>query len=162
MKFINKKQIFLRINSLLILLIGIFLPINHNQFIQAKKSEQIFIEIENNSVQEDKWVEKECEVTMYTLKECGKSPKHPFYGITASGAKVLEGRTIAASPEIPFETEIKISGFENSFVVEDRGGMIKTYRGRWPGALKIDIYTKDKDGALEWGRQKVKCRILDN
>ena len=109
---------------------------------------------------EEKWEEKEFEVTMYTLDECGKSPNHPWYGITASGEKVLEGKTVAASPEIPFGTKIEIPGFEHTFSVEDRGAMIKTHRGKWEGTPKIDIYTENKDWALEWGRQKVKCRIL--
>jgi len=106
------------------------------------------------------WVEIECEVTMYTLDECGKKPTHPEYGITAHSHQVLEGRTVAASPEIPVGTMIKIPGLKNIFQVEDRGSAIQTEKGRWPGLVKIDIYTKNKRWALDWGRRKVTCDLL--
>lgn len=73
---------------------------------------------------------------------------------------MLEGKTVAASPEIPFGSKVKISGFKNIFVVEDRGGKIKTNKGYWPGLIKIDIYTTDKEWAFSWGRKRVKGKIL--
>lgn len=134
--------------------------------VQAPISANTVISNENieNPQDELQWVEKECEVTMYTLAECGKSPKNPWYGITSSGTTASEGRTVAASPEIPFDSKIMIEGLnsENAFKVEDRGGMIKTKRGKWPGIEKVDVYTTSKAKAVEWGRRRVKCKISYN
>jgi len=149
-----KKRIFyLQIGLLLI--IGLFLPI-----LSIQGQNETVKNAVNLSLAEQNWEEKEFEVTMYTLDECGKLPGHPAYGITTSGKKVAVDRTVAASPELPFGSEIKIPGFDTTFVVEDRGGMIKTYRGKWKGVVKIDIYTTDKEEALRWGRRKVKGEIL--
>lgn len=94
----------------------------------------------------------EFEVTAYTLAECGKTPDHPLYGITASGAKVKEGHTIAAPPDIPFGTKIYIPYFDTIFTVEDRGGAIKGDR--------LDVYMKDVSEALEFGRRRLDVIIL--
>ena len=45
-------------------------------------------------------------------------------GVTASGIKVQEKRTIACPPEFPFGAKIKIEGM-GTYVCEDRGGAIK-------------------------------------
>lgn len=149
-----KKRIFyLQIGLLLI--IGLSLPI-----LSIQGQDEAAKNTAGLSLEEQDWEEKEFEVTMYTLDECGKLPSHPAYGITTSGKKVAAGQTVAASPELPFGSKIKIPGFDTTFVVEDRGGMIKTYRGRWKGIIKIDIYTNSKEKALKWGRRKVKGEFL--
>ena len=93
-------------------------------------------------------------ITKYTLhpSECGKTPDHPQYGITASGKYVTEHQTIAMGKQIPFGTKVKIEGFNETFIVEDRGGAIKD--------LCIDIYTLNRADALKWGRQYRKVWIL--
>ena len=72
---------------------------------------------------------------------CGKND-----GITASGTKATENRTIAADPDIfPYGTVLLIDGEE--YVVEDCGGMIKGKR--------LDIYFDSHEDAVEYGRQIV-------
>jgi len=63
-------------------------------------------------------------------------------GITATGAPVVEGRTIAVDPRvIPYGTQVIIGG--HVFTAEDCGGAIKGNR--------IDIYVNDHQKALELG-----------
>lgn len=73
---------------------------------------------------------------------CGKDPSDPDYGITATGTKATEGRTIAVDPSvIPLGTHVVIDGVE--YVAEDTGGAIKGNR--------IDIYISDHDRAYALG-----------
>ena len=70
---------------------------------------------------------------------CGKTD-----GITASGTKATEGRTIAVDPNvIPFGTEVIING--HTYIAEDKGGAIKDNR--------IDVYFDSHQDALEFGVQ---------
>lgn len=63
-------------------------------------------------------------------------------GITATGAPVIEGQTIAVDPKvIPYGTEVIIGG--HVFTAEDCGGAIKGDR--------IDIYVNDHQHALALG-----------
>lgn len=63
-------------------------------------------------------------------------------GITATGAPVVEGRTIAVDPKvIPYGTQVIIGG--HVFTAEDCGGAIKENR--------IDIYVNEHEKALELG-----------
>ena len=63
-------------------------------------------------------------------------------GITATGTKATEGRTIAVDPEvIPYGTIVIIDG--HTYVAEDCGGAIK--------GNKIDIYMDSHRAALEAG-----------
>ena len=72
---------------------------------------------------------------------CGKSD-----GITATGTKATQGRTIAVDPKvIPYGTEVIING--NTYVAEDCGGAIKGNR--------IDVYFDTHEAALQFGRQVV-------
>lgn len=97
------------------------------------------------------------EATAYTAgpESTGKTPGHPAYGITKSGTTVHEGRTIAVDPElIPLRTTVEV-WYEGSkmgdYVAEDTGRLIK-------GCI-IDIFVKDLDRALEWGRRQVEVRV---
>lgn len=94
------------------------------------------------------------EVTAYTLGEesTGKSRRSKNYGITASGEMVKENHTIACPKSLPFGTEIEIHYFDNTFTCLDRGGAIKEGR--------LDVYMKDLDAALEFGRRKLKVHII--
>ena len=75
-------------------------------------------------------------------KCCGKWAD----GITATGTKATEGRTIAVDPKIiPLGTKVIISGHE--YIAEDTGGAIKGKR--------IDIYFESHTAALEWGVQNL-------
>jgi len=92
-------------------------------------------------------------VTAYTAgkESTGKSPGHPEYGITASGAKVKENHTVACPPSMPFGTKLYIPYFDQHYVCEDRGGAIKEG--------KLDIYMEDLDKALEFGRRKLQVKV---
>ncbi len=82
------------------------------------------------------------------VKCCGKSD-----GITASGVKARENRTIAVDKRIiPLGTSVIINGKE--YIAEDTGGAI---RGN-----KIDIYFDSHEQALEWGRQIIEIEVLFN
>lgn len=79
--------------------------------------------------------------------ECGKSD-----GITASGLKVAEERTLACPPNFPFGTKIAISGM-GVYRCEDRGGAIK--------GNHIDIYMETKGEAFAFGRRNLEAEIVD-
>ena len=82
------------------------------------------------------------------VKCCGKTD-----GITATGTKATEGRTIAVDPnKIPYGTEVNIEGV-GVRVAEDCGGAIKGNR--------IDIYFNDHQSALNFGRQTKEVTILN-
>lgn len=72
-------------------------------------------------------------------------------GITASGIKVQEKRTIACPPEFPFGAKLEIEG-QGTFVCEDRGGAIK--------GNHIDIYVKTKKEAFAFGRQNLMAKVV--
>lgn len=78
--------------------------------------------------------------------ECGKSD-----GITASGLKVKENRTLACPPAYPFGTKIKIEGV-GTLICEDRGGAIK--------GNKFDIYMETKKQAFAFGRQNLEAEVV--
>ena len=88
---------------------------------------------------------QEVTLTAYTasLEECGKTD-----GITASGAQVTQGRTIAAD-HLPFGTLVEIDG--NIYTVEDRFGGDYTD--------KIDVYFENYEDAIEFGRQRKTVKI---
>ncbi|MFD1957247.1 ubiquitin-like domain-containing protein [Paenibacillus thailandensis] len=87
-------------------------------------------------------------LTAYTAdtESTGKDESHPQYGITASGTKVEEGRTIAVDPDvIPLGWWVYIEGigFRRA---EDTGGAIT--------GNKIDIYFDSSSYAVKFGKKK--------
>jgi len=78
--------------------------------------------------------------------ECGKSD-----GITASGVKVKENRTLACPPGFPFGAKIKIKGMR-TYVCEDRGGAIK--------GNHFDIYMQTKKQAFAFGRRNLLAEVV--
>ena len=79
-------------------------------------------------------------------KCCGKTD-----GITATGTKATQGRTIAVDPKvIPYGTKVVING--NTYIAEDCGGAIKGNR--------IDIYFDSHDEALQFGVQYADVHIV--
>ena len=90
---------------------------------------------------EPEYITKTFKLTAYCpcMQCCGKTD-----GITASGTKATEGRTIAVDPNvIPFGTEVIING--HTYIAEDKGGAIKDNR--------IDVYFDSHQDALEFGVQ---------
>ena len=88
---------------------------------------------------------QEVTLTAYTasVEECGKAD-----GITASGTKATQGRTIAAD-HLPFGTHVEIDG--HIYTVEDRFG------GGYTD--KIDIYFDNYMDAINFGRQQRIVRV---
>lgn len=78
--------------------------------------------------------------------ECGKSD-----GITASGTKVQENRTLACPPAYPFGAKIAIEGY-GVYTCEDRGGAIKNNH--------FDIYMETKTQAFAFGRRNLTAEIV--
>jgi 3D (Asp-Asp-Asp) domain-containing protein len=95
------------------------------------------------------------EVTAYTVYEesTGKSPDHPAFGITASGKRVQAGKTAACPPSMPFGTRIEIEGVGER-VCHDRGAAITEGR--------IDVYMPELNDALEFGRKRLKVRVVND
>ena len=79
--------------------------------------------------------------------ECGKSD-----GITASGLKVKEKRTLACPRAYPFGTKVKIDGY-GTYTCEDRGGAIK--------GNHFDIYMKTKKEAFAFGRRNLEAEVVN-
>lgn len=79
--------------------------------------------------------------------ECGKSD-----GITSSGLKVEEKRTLACPPSYPFGTKISIEGV-GVLRCEDRGGAIK--------GNHFDIYMETKGEAFAFGRRNLVAEVIE-
>lgn len=97
----------------------------------------------------------EFEITYYTAdpESTGKSPGHPEYGITASGATVKEGQTIAADWDVlPVGTRVYIEGIGER-IVEDTGGLIIN--------KCIDVYVEDVEVARQLGRHKADVWLVE-
>lgn len=94
-------------------------------------------------------------LTAYTagFESTGKTPSHPAYGITSSGAKVKENHTIAVDPDvIPMGSLVYIEGV-GIRKAEDTGSAIK--------GARIDVYIPDLKTALKFGVKKnVKVYVL--
>lgn len=97
--------------------------------------------------------------TAYTasLKDTGKAPGHPLFGITATGIKAKKG-IIAVDPKvIPLHTRVyvKIEGSTPDYgyaIAADVGGAIK--------GNKIDLYYDSQDYVNRFGVKRVKVYIL--
>ncbi|HHV43335.1 MAG TPA: hypothetical protein GXX57_01530 [Firmicutes bacterium] len=92
--------------------------------------------------------------TAYTagFESTGKWPGHPAYGLTFTGTRATEGRTIAVDPAvIPLGSWVYIEGY-GLYHAEDTGGAIKGNR--------VDIFMEDYDRAISFGIQEVKVYLL--
>ena len=101
----------------------------------------------------------EFKITHYCAcsKCCGKAESDPWYGITATGTKATEGRTIAVDPKvIPYGSQVLIryaDGTEHVYTAEDCGGSIKNSR--------IDVYMADHQAALVEGVKSAEVFIIE-
>lgn len=95
-------------------------------------------------------------LTAYTAgaESTGKSPGDPGYGITASGARVSDGVTIAVDPRvIPMGSRVYIEGIGYR-IAQDTGGAIKGNR--------IDVYIESLNEARLFGvKRNVKVMLVN-
>jgi 3D (Asp-Asp-Asp) domain-containing protein len=96
-------------------------------------------------------------LTAYTAgkESTGKTPSHPAYGITYSGSRAEEGRTIAVDPNvIPLGSVVFIDGI-GIRKAEDTGSAIRGSR--------IDVFVDDVKEAVQFGVKKnVKVFVLSD
>lgn len=96
-------------------------------------------------------------LTAYTAgyESTGKTPSHPQYGITYSGSKAVEGRTIAVDPAvIPLGSTVYIEGI-GLRKAEDTGSAIR--------GSKIDMFMNDLQQATDFGVKKnVRVYVLSS
>lgn len=94
-------------------------------------------------------------LTAYTAgkESTGKEPSSSAYGITYSGSKAEEGRTIAVDPSvIPIGTTVFIDGI-GIRTAEDTGSAVR--------GARIDVFMNDLDQAMNFGVKKnVKVYVL--
>jgi len=87
---------------------------------------------------------------------CGKSEDDPWYGVTATGTRATEGRTVAVDPDvIPYGSEVIVyyeDGSIASYIAEDCGGAIRGNR--------LDLYMEDHGKAWEAGLKAGSVYIL--
>ena len=91
-------------------------------------------------------------VTAYCCcKECcGKDSTHPAYGITKSGKRATEGRTIAVDPSvIPLGSTVYLNNIP--YIAEDTGSAIK--------GKKIDLFINDHQRAKVFGVQEMEVKL---
>ncbi len=94
--------------------------------------------------------ELEMEATAYTA-ECEGCTGVTYTGIDLKADP--DQKVVAVDPSvIPLGTTVEVEGYGKA-VAADIGGTIK--------GNKIDVYMQEKEDALEWGRKKVKVRLLD-
>jgi 3D (Asp-Asp-Asp) domain-containing protein len=133
------------------------IPYNSEKYQPVKSEEE-----RKNEEKIDKWKKKQekmwknlpkekftINASAYTAAadECGKND-----GITASGLKVKEKRTLACPPNFPFGTKINIDGV-GTLVCEDRGGAIK--------GNHFDIYVETKKEAFAFGRRNLLAEVVE-
>ncbi|SFI37821.1 3D (Asp-Asp-Asp) domain-containing protein [Paenibacillus sp. UNC496MF] len=85
------------------------------------------------------------EVTAYTVGD----DFTPSHGITASGERVKDGRTLACPKSLPFGTKVYLPALDRTYTCTDRGGMIKEGH--------LDIYMDSLKEALRFGRRQMKA-----
>ena len=91
----------------------------------------------------------DCTITYYCICEdcCGKTPDHPYYGITASGRRAIANHSVAVDPSvIPLgaTVAIELDGEVRYYSADDTGPGVK--------GNHVDICVDSHEEALELGR----------
>ncbi|HEY3367699.1 MAG TPA: 3D domain-containing protein [Symbiobacteriaceae bacterium] len=97
----------------------------------------------------------EMTATAYTSgpESTGKRRGHPLYGLTATGTRARQGRTIAVDPaRIPLGSRVCVAELGECLIAEDTGGAIRGNR--------VDLYMENVADALRWGRQRVRIQVF--
>lgn len=115
----------------------------------ALHAEKEMQEARRLSFASEQYVTQIMKVTKYAPTAPDAVPGHDYTGdprITASGEKVVPGKTAAAGPNIPFGTEIYVEG-QGWYIVQDRGSGI--------GPNNIDLACSSREEAIEFGQQEL-------
>jgi len=128
------------------------LELLHKEIEKLKKEKSPTVSVMPSRGEQSKRKSYVYQITGYTagVESTGKSPSHPAYGLTASGTRVQEGRTIACPPSLKFGTKVHI---------ENVGYRICEDRGQAVVEGVIDVYFKNVNTALDFGRQKLEVKI---
>ncbi|HZK24121.1 MAG TPA: hypothetical protein VFC74_01900 [Oscillospiraceae bacterium] len=116
---------------------------------QVKNAQQEVTEARELTLASEKYETQLMNITKYAPLSAGAIPGHDYAGdpsVTASGEKLVPGKTAAAGENIPFGTEIYVEG-EGWYAVEDRGGNI--------GPNDIDLACKSKEESIEFGQKQL-------
>lgn len=92
--------------------------------------------------------------TAYTSgpESTGKQPGHPQYGLTFTGTRASQGRTLAVDPaRIPLGSLVYIKELGEYRVAEDTGGAIRGDR--------VDLYMEQVADARAWGIRPVRVIV---
>ena len=151
-----KKFVYILFTTIIVVFVIILIPkrkinddnstVTTETLLAVESEPETLLQVEETVVQEEpepkpEYITETFKLTAYCpcMQCCGKTD-----GITASGTKATEGRTIAVDPNvIPFGTEVIING--HTYIAEDKGGAIKDNR--------IDVYFDSHQDALEFGVQ---------
>lgn len=101
--------------------------------------------------------------TAYCLckKCCGKSPSDPYYGVTASGLRIVPNtgmKVIAIDPRMfKLGSKVYVESLDGS---KDYGNAIAADTGGGIKGNHIDLYMDTHEEALKWGVRYVNLYIL--
>lgn len=115
----------------------------------AEEAQQEVAEARKLTLESGKYETQLMNITKYAPLSAGAIPGHDYKGdpsLTASGEKLVPGKTAAAGENIPFGTEIYVEG-QGWYSVQDRGGNI--------GPNDIDLACKSKEEAIEFGQKEL-------
>ncbi|MEC0429303.1 3D domain-containing protein [Bacillus subtilis] len=125
---------------------------------KAKPKARPKAEVINENTNEDQPAKQSAwqtfEASAYTAgkESTGKSKGDRGYGITASGASVVEGVTVACPPSMSLGSVIEIKGVGER-VCQDRGSAITEGH--------LDIYMESDRDAVNFGRRLVQARLVE-
>lgn len=136
---------FLVINAVVVILFGlILLYLTH----ELKKAKQDALDARELSLESENYQVQLMNITMYAPLSPDAVRGWDFSGdpsLSASGEKIVPGKTVAAGPNIPFGTRIYVEGL-GWRTVNDRGRLI--------GPNDIDLAVPTKRESIEFGKQQ--------
>ncbi|MCR8843108.1 3D domain-containing protein [Paenibacillus sp. SC116] len=109
----------------------------------VKQPKEIAIQSAQSEPEWETW-----ELTAYT----DAPEENGGWTITASGEEFRDDYTLACPKELPFGTRVEIEDI-GVRTCTDRGGAIK--------GTRLDVFIRDYDEMIEFGRQERRVRILD-
>ncbi len=115
---------------------------------QVKKARQDLIDAREMELESEQYEVQLMNITMYAPLSADAVSGWDFSGdpsLTASGEKVVPGKTAAAGPNIPFGTRIYVEGM-GWRTVNDRGSAI--------GPNDIDLAVETKEESIKFGKQQ--------